>query len=151
MCSIPRHPERNSHKLSRLRRRSRSSTLQQREPLFALGSFKKADKQDEGHCVACQKQMIKYGMELGDWKTAEQGAEEMIAESKDETARVRAHIQFAVVFYQEGLHKQKAEYFSRANDEASKALAAHPNFLMPCTSTDSLWLRATRRRCQSQV
>jgi thiol-disulfide isomerase/thioredoxin len=33
-----------------------------------------------------------------------------------------------VVFYQEGLHKQKAEYFTRAHEEASKALAAYPNF-----------------------
>jgi hypothetical protein len=40
--------------------------LHEREPLFALGSFKKADKQDGGHCLACQKQMIKYGIELGD-------------------------------------------------------------------------------------
>jgi hypothetical protein len=31
--------------------------LREREPLFALGSFKKADKQDGGHCVACQKQL----------------------------------------------------------------------------------------------
>jgi thiol-disulfide isomerase/thioredoxin len=102
--------------------------LHEREPVFALGSFKKADKQDGGHCVACQKQMIKYGIELGDWKTAEQGAEEMVAAAKDDTASARAHIQFAVIFFQEGLHKQKDEYFNRAHEEANKALAAHPNF-----------------------
>jgi thiol-disulfide isomerase/thioredoxin len=102
--------------------------LHEREPVFALGSFKKADKQDGGHCVACQKQMIKYGIELGDWKTAEQGAEEMVAAAKDDKASALAHIQFAVVFFQEGLHKQRDEYFSRAHEEANKALAAQPNF-----------------------
>jgi peroxiredoxin family protein len=39
----------------------------------ALESFKKADKQDGGHCVACQKKMIQYGIDLRDWKTAEAG------------------------------------------------------------------------------
>jgi hypothetical protein len=63
--------------------------LRQREPVFALGSFKKADKQDGGHRVACQKKMIKYGIELGDWKTAEQGAEEMVAAAKDDRASAR--------------------------------------------------------------
>jgi tetratricopeptide (TPR) repeat protein len=70
---------------------------------------------------------LKYFIELGDWKTAEQGAEEMVAAAKDDTASARAHIQFAVVFFQEGLHKQKDEYFNRAHEEANKALAAHPN------------------------
>lgn len=36
----------------------------------ALDRFKKAHKQDAGRCRDCQKQMIKYGAELGDWKTA---------------------------------------------------------------------------------
>jgi hypothetical protein len=35
--------------------------------------------------------MIKYGIELGDWKTAEQGAEEMVAAAKDDRASARAH------------------------------------------------------------
>jgi hypothetical protein len=30
----------------------------------ALEEFKKANKQDGGHCVACQKQIVKYGLEL---------------------------------------------------------------------------------------
>jgi thiol-disulfide isomerase/thioredoxin len=102
--------------------------LHEREPLFALGSFKKADKQDGGHCLTCQKQMIKYGLELGDWKAAEQAAEEMVAEAKDETATALAHYQFCLVLFQEGLRRQKDEYFIRAHEEANKALAARANF-----------------------
>ncbi len=102
--------------------------LRERQPLFALGSFKKADKQDGGRCLACQKQMIKYGIELGDWKAAEQGAEEMVAAAKDETATALAHYQFCVVFFQEGLRRQKEEYFARAHEEANKALAARADF-----------------------
>jgi outer membrane protein assembly factor BamD (BamD/ComL family) len=42
--------------------------LRDRRQDIALDEFKKADKQDGGHCRACQKQMIKYGIELGEWK-----------------------------------------------------------------------------------
>jgi hypothetical protein len=48
---------------------------------MALGSFKKADKQDIGHCLARQKKMIEYGLELREWKTAQAAAEEMIAQA----------------------------------------------------------------------
>jgi hypothetical protein len=44
---------------------------------FALDDFKKADKQDGGHCKICERQMVKYGMELGEWKTAELAATEI--------------------------------------------------------------------------
>src|SRR5271170_8101734 len=51
---------------------------------IALGGFKKADQQDGGHCHACQKQMIKYGLQLEEWKIAELACEEMIAEANGE-------------------------------------------------------------------
>ena len=47
-------------------------------PDAALDSFKKADKQDGAHCVACQKNMIKYGVERGEWKMAETAAAERV-------------------------------------------------------------------------
>ncbi|HEY0702775.1 MAG TPA: redoxin domain-containing protein [Candidatus Acidoferrales bacterium] len=94
----------------------------------ALESFKKADKQDEGHCHACQNQMIKYGAELGDWKTAELGAEEEIAEAQGDKAVALAHYQLAVILMNQGQQKHKDETFSRAHDELSKALATVANF-----------------------
>src|SRR5207253_4595127 len=54
---------------------------------WALDDFNKADKQDGGHCLACQKQMIKLGKELGDWKTAELAAEEIIGEAQAQGPR----------------------------------------------------------------
>jgi hypothetical protein len=40
--------------------------LKKHMPGAALGSFKKADKQDGGHCLRCQLKMVKYGTELGE-------------------------------------------------------------------------------------
>ena len=98
--------------------------LNQRRQQSALDSFKKADKQDGGHCTACQKQMIKYGLDLGDWKTAELGAEELIASAKDERETALAHYDLAIVLMNEGLQKHKDEYFTRTHEECQKAMSA---------------------------
>jgi thiol-disulfide isomerase/thioredoxin len=102
--------------------------LHQRMTLAALDSFKKADKQDGGHCQACQRKMIKYGVELGEWKTAEAAAGELVAEAQDQKEVARAHYQFGIVLIDEGMDRHKDEIFNRAHDELGKALEAAPNF-----------------------
>jgi thiol-disulfide isomerase/thioredoxin len=101
--------------------------LKQHQLEAALDSFKKADKQDGGHCLACQKKMVKYGTELGEWKVAEAAAEEMVAQAQGDEAAL-AHYQLGIVLISEGLTRHKDEFFSRGHDEMTKALAAHANF-----------------------
>lgn len=96
--------------------------------MWALDDFKKADKQDGGQCKACQIKMIKYGVQLQDWKTAELAAQEMVAEAKDEREIARAHYQFAVVLFDEAVRKNKDEFFNRSHEETAKAVEAYPNF-----------------------
>src|SRR5262249_30424040 len=96
--------------------------------IFALDDFKKADKQDGGHCKACQQQMVKYGIELGEWKTAELGATEMIAEAKESKEIALARYRLAAVLVNEGKERHKEQFFSRAHEEIEKALAAVANF-----------------------
>jgi len=95
---------------------------------LALEDFKKADKQDDGHCLACQKKMLQYGRELGDWKTAEIAAEEMVAEAHGASNVALAHYQFGVVLRDEAVEKHKEEIFARAHEEMTKALTAAANF-----------------------
>jgi thiol-disulfide isomerase/thioredoxin len=102
--------------------------LQEHKTESALDDFKKADKQDNGHCLACQKHMIKYGVEFGDWKAADLAAEEMVSEAQGQRDSAIAHYQYAVVLVDEGMQKHKDEYFARAHEEIAKALAAHSNF-----------------------
>ena len=94
----------------------------------ALDDFKKADKQDDGHCRACQQKMIRYGIELGEWKIAEFAAEEMIAQAQGNKDIAIAHYQLGVVLYTQGIKKNKDELFARAHEEFTKALAAAANF-----------------------
>jgi len=95
---------------------------------WALDSFKKADKQDGGHCLACQEKIIKYGEELGDWKAAELAATEMVAEAHGNLETAHAHYRLAMIYMEEGLPKHKTEFFTRAHDELTQALAAYPQF-----------------------
>ncbi|HKW33409.1 MAG TPA: TlpA disulfide reductase family protein [Candidatus Acidoferrum sp.] len=102
--------------------------LRERKEEWALDAFKKADKQDNGHCLACQKQMIKYGTMYGDWKTAELAAVELLDEAKENKEAAMAHYQYAQMLMAEASNRHKEELFSRAHDEATKAVAAYSNF-----------------------
>ena len=94
----------------------------------ALDEFKKADKQDDGHCRACQKEMIKYGISFQDWKAAETAAQELVDEAKEGKDVALAHYQFSIVLMDEAFQKHKDEYFSRAHEELGKALAVGITF-----------------------
>ena len=102
--------------------------LHKRMTESAVESFKKADKQDGGHCIACQQKMVKYGLQLADWKTAELASQEMVAEAQGNKDLALAHYQYGFVLLQEGIYRHKDELFSHAHDEMSAALAAYANF-----------------------
>jgi thiol-disulfide isomerase/thioredoxin len=101
--------------------------LKQRNTLAALDSFKKADKQDGGHCQACQQKMLQYGTALHEWKTAETAAEELLAEAQGNDVAL-AHYDFGVTLMNEALDRHKDELFGRAHDEFTRAVAAYANF-----------------------
>jgi peroxiredoxin len=94
----------------------------------ALDSFKKADKQDGGHCAACQTNIIKYALELRDWKAAESAAEEAVADAHTKRDEAGAHYDLGMILMTEGKNRHKDDLFTRAHDELTKALAAAANF-----------------------
>jgi thiol-disulfide isomerase/thioredoxin len=103
-------------------------SLHDRQTLAAFDDFKKADKQDGGHCRDCQRQIIKYGVQLGEWKAACVAAEEMIAESQSSKEIALAHYQYSLVLMNEALQRHKDEVFAHAHEEAVKALVVVANF-----------------------
>ena len=94
----------------------------------ALDAFKKADKQDDGHCLACQQKIVRYATELHDWKAAEAAATELAGEAQGAKDVAVAHYQLGLIVMNQALEKHKDELFSRAHDEMTKALAAAANF-----------------------
>jgi thiol-disulfide isomerase/thioredoxin len=95
---------------------------------LALDSFKKADKQDGGHCLDCQRKILKYGLELRDWKNAEAAGEELVASAQGNKNVALAHYGLGLVWMNEALQKNKNDLFSRVHEEMMKALAAYANF-----------------------
>jgi thiol-disulfide isomerase/thioredoxin len=104
------------------------SYLSKHQAELALEAFKKADKQDGGHCVACQKNILKYAIEFQDWKAPETAAQEAITEVQGNNNVALAHYDFGMVLMNEALTKKKDELYTRTHDEMAKALAASPNF-----------------------
>jgi len=102
--------------------------VRHRMTLTALDGFKKADKQDGGHCVACQRKVVEYAIQVGDWKSAEIAAEEIVEEAQEPKAVAVAHYDFGVVLFREGLNRHKDDPFRRAHEEMGKALEVAPNF-----------------------
>jgi thiol-disulfide isomerase/thioredoxin len=94
----------------------------------ALDDFKKADKQDGGRCLRCQKDIIKYAVELGDWKSAENAAAEMVAEAQEPKELARAHYQLGKLFLDQGLSRHKDDQFEHAHNEMAAAVAAYAKY-----------------------
>ncbi len=104
------------------------SYLREHKIESALDNFKKANKQDGGHCLACLKKIITYAVELRDWKSAQSAAADIVADAQGDRSTAGAHYQLGILFMDEGLEKHKDEAFNHAHDEFSKALDAFANF-----------------------
>jgi len=102
--------------------------LKQRSVSAALEGFKKADKQDDGHCLACQRKIIHYGIELHEWKAVETAAAQIVAEAQEPKDVALAHYEFGNALMNEALDRHKEDLFARAHDEFTKALSAVSNF-----------------------
>jgi len=102
--------------------------LRHRMTPSAFDAFRKADKQDDGHCLACQRMILRYGAEMHEWKAVEVAALEILSEAQQPKEVALAHYEFGKLLIEEGIDRRKDEFFSRAHDELTKALAAAPQF-----------------------
>jgi thiol-disulfide isomerase/thioredoxin len=95
----------------------------------ALDSFKKADKQDGGHCAACQKKIMDLGEKTGDYKSADAAAQEVITEAGTPAAQADAHMNRGIILLHEGRAKNRDEAFAQADKEFKTVLASDPKYL----------------------
>ncbi|WP_446743044.1 redoxin domain-containing protein [Silvibacterium acidisoli] len=102
--------------------------LKERNERSALDSYRKADKQDGGHCAACRDEVIRLGLRVGDFKAADEAAEEAIAQAPAGVDTARAHEARGFILFREGQAKKKDEFFTEADKEYKLAIAVAPNF-----------------------
>lgn len=92
----------------------------------ALSKLRKADKQDGGHCTACEEQTMNVAIEVGDFKAADSASQLLIANAHDPAQVARAHYQRGAFLLQEGSAKNKKELLSAADQEFKQCLATNP-------------------------
>ena len=101
-------------------------SLQQREPDEALWYFRDADKQDHGHCVPCQEQMVQLGLTKTDWKDVEVGASELASEMQEPKQQAVAHYYLGMALEHQGIDGHVTDLLSHAHDEFAKAISLSP-------------------------
>lgn len=94
---------------------------------FALDGFRKADKQDGGHCIPCEYQALKAAGEMGDFKAARVQAEAMLANVTTPGDKAQAQFFVGRTYLAEGIHDKKAELIGTAEAAFSEALRTRPN------------------------
>ena len=92
----------------------------------ALDKFKKANKQDGGHCGGCLAQIVSVASQVGDFKAADSASKDLIslAQTPEETAK--AHYQRGILLLQQGSERKKNDLLSEADEEIKAALVAEP-------------------------
>lgn len=95
---------------------------------WALDSYKKANKQDGGHCVPCQRGIVRLGIYLRDWKAAGAASDQLIAEAQGNKESAMAQYSLGRLLLEEGVDRNKEELFVRAHEALTKALASYANF-----------------------
>jgi thiol-disulfide isomerase/thioredoxin len=97
-----------------------------RNQRLALWYFRDANKQDGGHCLPCQEQMVRIGLMIKDWKAVEDGASGMAAEVHEPKQQAVAHYYVGLALLNEGGDNHQNNLLTRAHDEFSKATFLYP-------------------------
>lgn len=108
----------------------------QRDYRGALSEYKKVEKMTNGKCAGCKSRILKYALEVEDWKSAEEAAQAIVAGADTNKAKARAHEQLAVLYMEESVKRKKPEMDAQVHDELTKALAEYANY------PDALYLDA---------
>jgi thiol-disulfide isomerase/thioredoxin len=111
--------------------------MQARSWVFALDGFRKADKQDGGHCVPCELEAWKAATQYGDFKAARAQAEAVLANVTSPGDKATAQILLGRACMAEGIRDKRNEQIAEAEAAFSEALRIRPNY------ADYLYAEAT--------
>ena len=92
----------------------------------ALDKFKKANKQDGGHCSECLQRVVTLAMQLDDFKAADSASRDLLALAHTPGEIAEAHHQRGVLLLQQGTAKKKNELLAEADQEFKTVLSADP-------------------------
>jgi thiol-disulfide isomerase/thioredoxin len=94
----------------------------------AIDNFRKANKQDGGHCTECLRQAYTLAISIGQYKDAENIAREWLPATQTDTDRATVHYRIALALQQQGIAGKKEKCFDESCDEFKTALQLEPGY-----------------------
>jgi thiol-disulfide isomerase/thioredoxin len=104
--------------------------MKQRAYASAIDDFRKANKQDGGHCKDCLTRAYKLAIEIGDYKSAADVAREMLPQAETPDEKAVAHYSLGLALQKQGVQSKKDRCFSESCDEFKAVLDAEPRLVM---------------------
>jgi thiol-disulfide isomerase/thioredoxin len=100
--------------------------LQKHSYTFALDGFRKADKQDGGHCVPCETKAYLAARESQDFKAAREETGLLLEHVTSSADKAQVHYMTGAVCLSEGLRSNHEKSFEAADSEFQAALQLQP-------------------------
>jgi len=94
----------------------------------AMDDFRKANRQDGGHCATCLDRAYKLAVEIGDFKAAEAVVADQISQAGSDADRADLHFRLALALQQQGMKEKKDKCFTDSLDEFKTALGLDPRY-----------------------
>jgi thiol-disulfide isomerase/thioredoxin len=100
----------------------------QRNETGAIDAFRKANRQDGGHCFECMSRAYTAATSIGDYKDAEEIGREWLPQAATDADRAAIHYHIGVALMREGIDGKKDKCFSQSCDELRAAVQLVPTF-----------------------
>jgi thiol-disulfide isomerase/thioredoxin len=97
-----------------------------RDRQSAIDDFRKANKQDGGHCTECMRRAYTIATEIGAYKDAVEIVREWLPQAQTDQEKAAMHYKAAVAWQQLGIAEKKPKCFSDSCDELRTALQLSP-------------------------
>jgi thiol-disulfide isomerase/thioredoxin len=94
---------------------------------FAVDEFRKANKQDGGHCTECLLRAYTISFSLAKYKEAEQIARELLLAATTDAQRANARYLSGTALQWQGITGKKDKFFAESLDEFRTALQLAPD------------------------
>jgi tetratricopeptide (TPR) repeat protein len=92
----------------------------------ALADFRRANKQDGGHCAECLRRAYILATAMGAYKDAGDVARDWLAQAQTDAERAAIHYRLAMVLQMQGIADKKDKSFEESCGEFKTALALDP-------------------------
>jgi thiol-disulfide isomerase/thioredoxin len=94
----------------------------------ALDDFRKANRQDGGHCWECLNRAYALAVKVGAYKDAVAIARELLPIAQTDTEKAAIHFALAMTLQEQGIQEKKDKYFPESSDEFKAAMQIDPKF-----------------------